>query len=108
MGVTFGSPLVFGADVRSSLFYEKLRAQCLHFVYQLDLVPRLQNGMSMAYRRALLNGLLESALPINNLSMVFDVRQRVDFVLSKFQEHQWLLDGYASVGEFVLLFEREA
>ena len=105
--ITFAAPLVYCQDVRNSFFYNKLNARCLNFVYQFDLVPRMQNKMQMEYRNRLLRGLLLSQLPVSNIGIVFDINQRLNYVMSKFQEHQWLLDRYCSIGKYVVLFEKD-
>ena len=105
--VTFASPLVFCKDIENSFLYKKLNEKIINFVYQFDLVPRLQNGMEPIYRNKLLQGLLLSQLPVSNIGLVFDINQRLNFVLSKFQEHQWLLDRYCCIGKYVVLFEKD-
>ena len=105
--ITFAAPLVYCQDVRNSFFYEKLNAQCLHFVYGFDLVPRMQNKMDTEYRNKLLHGLLCEQLPVSNIGIVFHMNERLKFVTDKFQEHQWLLDRYCSIGKYVALFERD-
>ena len=105
--VTFGSPLVFCKDVKNSFFYKKLNDKIINFVYQFDLVPRLQNGMEMEYRNKLLKSLLLSQLPVSNIDLVFDVNQRLNYILNKFHEHQWLLDRYRNIGKYIVLFEKE-
>jgi len=106
--ITFGSPLVFCKDVKQSFLYDALARRVLNFVYQFDLVPRLQNKMQFEYRTRLLQGLLLSQLPVSNIGIIFDVNQRMNFVMQKFQRHQWLLDRYEAVGKFVSLFEKDA
>merc|ERR550525_1567762 len=105
--ITFAAPLVYCKDVRNSFFFDKLNARCLNFVYQFDLVPRMQNKMQTEYRNKLLRGLLLSQLPVSNIGIVFDINQRLNYVMSKFEEHQWLLDRYCSVGKYVVLFEKD-
>eukprot|EP01084_Bolivina_argentea_P168704 292505_1 len=105
--ITFGSPLVFCKDVKNSFLYKKLNEKCLNFVYQFDLVPRLQNGMNSLYRCKLLQGLLISQLPVSNIGLVFDINQRLNYVLNLFEKHQWLLDRYCTIGKYIVLFEKD-
>eukprot|EP01083_Nonionella_stella_P274013 929862_1 len=109
--MTFGSPLVFCSDVRNSFLYDELNAMCLNFVYQFDLVPRLQNGMSNDYRCKLLQDLLLSQLPGPSkneyIGIVFDINERLNYILHKFEEHQWLMDRYCCVGKYCVLFEKD-
>jgi len=102
--VTFGSPLAFSDDVRESYLYPMLQANCIHFIYQFDIIPRLQNGMQSKYRSTLVQGLINSSY-FGVINFVYDLGPSLNIIISKLEESQWMLDKYTAVGRHILLFD---
>ncbi|ETO09743.1 hypothetical protein RFI_27635 [Reticulomyxa filosa] len=101
--ITFGAPLVFCNDLTKSFLYKEIEERCINFVYQFDLIPRLQNALTSKNRRRILHSLVMKELSL--VGIVVDIATTVQWAINKFEENQWLLDQYKVFGQCILLFD---